>query len=334
MTASEVGSRSPSVSSMGSRSSARRSRRRHHRGHHAGSNGHREPRIHSPVGGPSHSAQGYYHDVGEEYLSNTLPRSVSSKHSSPNMPHRVPRHPTTTEASPLVNNVASPRYVRSASNEILETRRRPGVPSPLDMSHDQRGTPGQALPDEYVTVYHATNPLTISPPGTSSHISEDGDYDHITPSPAPPPPPPPRGNLDPPVAAALTASLPSTSPINPPSSTESQFPQELFQAIKKRANSNDTSPGVARTASNSAQPSPPSAVAPPPKSVSSRRGRSHQGGATNSRFTAAMLSVYDKGNPPTPPVRGSSFRQGHNDSLASNQEGAAPPPPPPPPVRS
>ena len=266
-------------------------------------------------------------------MSNTLPRS-GSKQSSHGMPQRSPRHPPMTGNSPLVNNAAGPsQHVRSASNEILETRRDRPIPSPLDMSHDHPASMPRALPDEFP--YHATNPLTISPPMTSSQMSEqeEADYDHISPTPGavPAPPPPPPENLKPPMAT-LAAPLPSTSSStspgspNPPPSPGTQFPQELFNAIQKRANSMDTSPSVSKATSSS-----PALPAPPPRTVSNRHGRSKQ---TSSRFTATMLSAYDKENPMTPPTRGPSSSQGQTNSLVSNQPGVPPPPPPPPPVRT
>ena len=331
--ASDTGSRSPSVSSSisGSRNnSIRRSRRRHHRGHAAGHGGHREPRVSSPVG--THSAQGFYgYDrEGDAYQSNTLPRS------GPSGPQRSPRH---QEVSPLIASAATPKTpcVRSASNEILETRRPRPIP-PLaashdmshDASHDHRDPPvemPQALPDEPL-IFQATNPHTISPPVPSSG---EADYDHINTPPVPSPPPPLPANFKPPTAKLVPPRQPPPPQRSPPSSS-SQFPQELFNAIQKRANSMDTSPGVAKpTTSSPAQPSPIIAPAPPPRTVSDRRGKSIHT-STPARFTPAFLSAYNRGNPPSPPIRSSS-NQGQNNSLVSNQAGV-PPPPPPPPVRS
>ena len=331
VTAGEGASRSPSVSSVGSRSSVRRSGRRRH--HHRG---YRDVKIHSPVNGPSNSAQGYYgyyHGAleGEQYQSNTLPRS-GSKHSSPNMPPRSPRNNIRNEASPLVNNMTTPpsHYVRSASNEILEARsphHRHHVPT-LDMSHDQHGSGApvempQALPDEeYPMVYCGTNPLTTSPL-TSSQRSGDGDYDHIAPSPVPALP---LANLKPPTST-LVPPQPMTSSSNSPHSPRSlnspgQFSDELFSAIQKRAihsNENASPATVSRaTTSNS---SPSNAPPPPPRTVSNRRTNNT---SSSSRYTTAMLSAYNNGNPPTPPVRGPM----------TNQAGAPPPPPPPPPIRN
>ena len=346
VSASEAGSRSPSVSSMGSRSSARRSgrRRHHHRsGHHRG-----DPRVHSPVTGPSHSAQGYYYgDFGyrDPYQSNTLPRS-GSKTASPHMPSRSPRHHVMPEASPLVSKTTTPpgRYVRSASNEILEVRRhqphlRPPLEESHDVSHDQQPPLVEmppALPDEYPLAYHATNPLSTSPPVSNSQVSGEGDYDHIRPSGIKAPPPLPPVNLKPPTSTLAAPPQPNSSSSSPhsprsPSSEgqqQQEFPQELTSAIQKRAKVIGSSPSPASSSPGQAPPPPP------PRTVSShqeRRGRSRNVAA---RFSPAVLSAYNKGNPPTPPSRGSSSLQGQSNPLTSNHAGAPPPPPPPPPVRS
>jgi hypothetical protein len=347
VSASETGSRSPSVSSVGSRSSARRSgrRRHHHRnGHHRG-----DPRVHSPVGGPSHSAQGYYNgyylqgDARDPYQSNTLPRS-SSKTASPHMTSRSPRHHMTSEASPLVSKVTTPpgRHVRSASNELLEVRRqRHHLRPPLEESHDHQGPVVEmppALPDEYPLVYHATNPLSTSPHVSTSQASGEGDYDHIRPSAVKPPPlssvnlkPPPMARLATPTQPNSSSSSPNSprSPVSPSSSSSGQqhqqFPQELTAAIQKRSNA------ISSSASSSPQAPPP----PPPRTVSTshqeRRGRARNPAA---RFSPAMLSMYSKENPPAPPTRGPPSLQGQGNPLASDHTGVPPPPPPPPPVRS
>ena len=354
VSASETGSRSPSVSSMGSRSSARRSgrRRHHHRnGHHRG-----DPRVHSPVAGPSHSAHGYYYgyylqeDGRDPYQSNTLPRS-NSKTASPHMTSRSPRHHVASEASPLVKmNTPPGRHVRSASSELLEVRQqqhhlRPTLEESHDMSHDHQGPVVEmppALPDEYPLVYHAPNPLSTSPPVSASQASGEGDYDHIRPSAVKPPPPLSSVNLKPPMATLATPSQPSSSsnspnsprsPTSPSSSSSGQqqqplFPQELNSAIQKRANAISSS----STSANSSPQVPPP---PPPRTVSNGhqegRGRSRN---TAARYSPAMLSHYNnKGNLPPPPTRGRSSLHGQSNPLGTGQPGV-PPPPPPPPVRS
>ena len=337
VTASEAGSRSPSVSSVGSRSSARRSGRRRH--HHRG---YRDVRIHSPVGGPTHSAQGYYgyYREGEQYQSNTLPRSGSKRSSSAAMAPRSPRIQARNDASPLVNNLTTPtnHHIRSASTELVETRshhhhhRHHAVPVDVsrDAAHDQHPTEmPQALPDNehYPAVFRASNPLTTSPPSSSSTGSAEADYDHIAPSPvggvpAPPPPPLPPANLKPPSSKLIPPQqmTPSSSsphsPRSPNSTSSGEFGQELFSAIQKRAvaNSSNTPAAPVSMMMTSPDSSPSSAPPPPPPRTVSDPLRGGRG-----RFTAVMLSAYN-----TPPASNGL----QNGSLVSNQVGGAPPPPP------
>ena len=328
--ASESGSRSPSVASDRSRSSSRRSsRRRHHRGHAM-------IRVGSPHAGiQSHSAQGFYgyNGEGEVYQSNTLPRSGSSKR-MPAMPQRSPRH-VASGASPLVTNVSlnKDQYTRSASNELLDPRGSRGTGPPHD--HPPPAEMPQAIPDDYpitfqpanptfqatnshTTTFQATNPHTASPPTSTAQFSDDGDYDHITEE--IPPPPPPRANFQPP--SSTLAPQPPSESVSPrsPASSGSQFPQELFQAIQKRANSKERVTRPINPASSMVTSAGP---------VSRTFSDSQVKSKPPTRFTAASLAAYERGNPPTPPTRVSS-NQGRNDS----QPGGVPPPPPPPPVRS
>lgn len=308
--ASENGSRSPSVASAGSRSSSRRSSRRRHRGHAM-------IRVGSPVGLQSHSAQGFYgyNGEGEVYQSNTLPRLGSSK--MPAMPQRSPRH-AATGASPLVNNnvaLTKGQYTRSASNEPIESRRSrravlPGSPPPDQPPPTEMP---QAIPDDYPISFQATNPHTASPPTSTAQFSEDADYDHIN---------SPQEGIPP---SSMLARQPPLESVSPPSSA-SQFPQELFQAIQKRATAKEVTQHVTRPTN----PASSSATSGPVfRTFSDSRVKSKPP-APPTRFTPASLAAYERGNPPTPPTRVSS-NQGQNDS----QPGVPPPPPPPPPpVRS